>query len=231
MNKSKEINMEAIGIEWEKMTNNLLIDENVVHPIISKSWHRSTLAGVNPYTIDKKYFLTKEEEIEYFKNLYSTVVDEEFRSILQKIAVEFDLSFLLFDNKCDLVKILACSNNVKIMTSNCSEDIIGTNSICLALEYDMPIQVFGKEHYNKLIHQYNCSAAPIHDNNKNIIGAINIGGIITHKHTLETLGFAQSIAKIIEDKIQINHMLTQLTVSNQTLKNIIEYDSSPPVLG
>lgn len=217
--------IKSICVEWGKMINNEFVDENVVSAMISKSWYQSALAGVNPYTIDEKYYL-KTDEIENLTNTMDNSVDEEFRSILQKIAVEFDLSFLLYDNKCNLVKILACSEKVKHIASNGSENTIGTNSICLAIEYGIPIQVFGSEHYNKLLHQYNCSAALIHDYNNNIIGVINIGGIITHKHTLETLGLAQSIAKIIEDKIQINHMVAQLTVSNQTLNNIIEYDSS-----
>lgn len=220
------MNKEAdIGIEWEKMINNKNVDEDVVSPIISNSWHRCAIAGISPYIVDKNCYI-KKEEIELYYSSSKEIIDDELRSILQKIADEFDLSFLLFDNKCKLVSALAVSKNEQIIALNSSEYVIGTNSICLALQHDMPIQVFGKEHYCKLLHEYNCSAAPIHDLNNNIIGAINIGGIITHKHTLETLGFAQSIAKIIEDKIQINHMLAQLTVSNQTLKNIIEYDSS-----
>ena len=224
MDKSKEIDMEAIGLEWEKMINKHIIDENAVSPIIYKSWRNSASANVNPNKIDEKCYL-KKEEIENY-SAHNEIVDEEFRAILQKIADEFGLSFLLFDDKCNLISVLAISDKIDLIAANCSEDFIGTNSICLALEYDMPTQVFGKEHYNKLLHQYNCSAAPIHGLSKSIVGAINIGGIISHKHTIETLGLAQSIAKIIEDKIQINNMLTQLTVSNHTLKNIIEYDSS-----
>ena len=224
MDKSKKTDMEAVGLEWERMTENQSFDENIVFPIISKSWNHSIIAGVDPFIIEGNRFLKKEETESYIKSC--GMIDEEFKSILQKIAAEFNLSFLLYDNKCNLTTVLAASENTNIIAKNCSEDLIGTNSICLALEYDMPIQVFGKEHYNKLLHQYNCSAAPIHDVNKNIVGVINIGGIITHKHTLETLGLAQSIAKIIEEKFQIENMLTQLTVSNQTLKNIIEYDTS-----
>lgn len=224
MDKSKEIDMEAVGLQWEKMIKNQPVDENVVSSIILKSWHRSALAGVNPYALDEKYYLKKKDLDSY--SVCNKFVDEEFRSILQKIADEFNLSFILFDNKCNLVSVLAVSEKIDLITTNCSEESIGTNSICLALQYDISIQVFGKEHYNKLLHQYNCSAAPIHGFNKKIVGAINIGGIISHKHTLETLGLAQSIAKIIEDKIQINQMVAQLTISNQTLNNIIEYDSS-----
>jgi transcriptional regulator with PAS, ATPase and Fis domain len=224
MDKSKEIDMEAVGLQWEKMIKNQPVDENVVSSIILKSWHRSALAGVNPYALDEKYYLKKKDLDSY--SVCNKFVDEEFRSILQKIADEFNLSFILFDNKCNLVSVLAVSEKIDLITTNCSEESIGTNSICLALQYDISIQVFGKEHYNKLLHQYNCSAAPIHDLDNNKIGAINIGGIISHKHTLETLGLAQSIAKIIEDKIQINQMVAQLTISNQTLNNIIEYDSS-----
>lgn len=222
MNK---IDNKDIGIEWEKMTKNQPVDENVVPAIISDSWHRSALAGVSPYSVDENCYV-KKEDLEQYYDSSKKVIDDELRSILQKIADEFDLTFLLFDNKCNLVSVLAVSKKENLIAYKSSEDLIGTNSICLALQHDMPIQVFGKEHYCQLYHTYNCSAAPIHDLKKNIIGAINIGGIITHKHTLETLGFAQSIAKIIEDKIQINHMVAQLALSNQTLKNFIDYDSS-----
>ncbi|HNZ82271.1 MAG TPA: sigma 54-interacting transcriptional regulator [Sedimentibacter sp.] len=225
MDKSKEIDMEAVGLEWEKMINNQPVDENVVSSIILKSWHRSALAGVNPYTVDENLYIKAEDLVQYYDST-KKVIDDEFRSILHKIADEFDLSFLLYDNKCKIVSVLAVSKNYKTIGYSGSEDIVGTNSICLALQYDTPMQVFGKEHYCKIHHNYNCSAAPIHDLDNNIIGAINIGGIISHKHTLETLGLAQSIAKIIEDKIQINQMVAQLTISNQTLNNIIEYDSS-----
>ena len=225
MDQLNGIDMEAIGIQWEKMINNEPVDENVVSAIISKSWHRSALAGVNPYSFDENLYI-KTEELERYFDSSKKFIDDELRSILQKIADEFDLSFLFYDNKCNMVSVLAVSENYRIIGYSSAEDIAGTNSICLALQYDTPIQVFGKEHYNKSLHRFNCSAAPIHDLDNNIIGAINIGGIISHKHTLETLGLAQSIAKIVEDKIQINHMVAQLTISNQTLNNIIKYDSS-----
>lgn len=93
MDKSKEIDMEAVGLQWEKMIKNQPVDENVVSSIILKSWHRSALAGVNPYALDEKYYLKKKDLDSY--SVCNKFVDEEFRSILQKIADEFNLSFIL----------------------------------------------------------------------------------------------------------------------------------------
>ena len=86
MDKSKKTDMEAVGLEWERMTENQSFDENIVFPIISKSWNHSIIAGVDPFIIEGNRFLKKEETESYIKSC--GMIDEEFKSILQKIAAE-----------------------------------------------------------------------------------------------------------------------------------------------
>ena len=45
----------------------------------------------------------------------------------------------------------------------CSESAVGTNAVGTALELDHPVQIFSAEHFNRRLHGWTCSAAPIHD--------------------------------------------------------------------
>lgn len=151
---------------------------------------------------------------------------EDIISALKEISIEMELSFILYDSKAKIQKVLAIAKNLEpYIPRDASENVIGTNAICLALRHDAPIQLLGQEHFNQFYRNTNCTAAPIHDPNGKIINVINIGGFI-QKPTLETLGLVKSIAKIFENDIQINHILQELTASNCTLNNIIEYNPS-----
>ena len=70
---------------------------------------------------------------------------------------------------------------------------VGTNAISVALDYDIPIQMVGPEHYCVTHHGWTCSAAPIHGPNGEIVGCINISGDIGKAHP-HTLGMVQAAA-------------------------------------
>ena len=63
---------------------------------------------------------------------------------------------------------------------------VGTNAISVALDYDTAIQMVGPEHYCRSHHGWTCSAAPIHGENGEVIGCINMSGDAdkAHDHTL-----------------------------------------------
>ena len=67
---------------------------------------------------------------------------------------------------------------------NCQS--VGTNAISVALDYDTAIQMVGPEHYCRSHHMWTCSAAPIHGENGEVIGCINMSGDAdkAHDHTL-----------------------------------------------
>ena len=78
---------------------------------------------------------------------------------------------------------------------------VGTNAISVALDYDIPIQMVGPEHYCVTHHGWTCSAAPIHGPNGEIVGCINISGDIGKAHP-HTLGMVQAAAIGIEGQIR-----------------------------
>lgn len=58
-----------------------------------------------------------------------------------------------------------------------SEGAVGTSAPGSALALDHAIQVLGAEHYHRAVHQWSCTAAPVHDPlSGSIIGVIDVTG-------------------------------------------------------
>ncbi|KDR96422.1 PAS domain S-box-containing protein [Peptoclostridium litorale DSM 5388] len=83
-----------------------------------------------------------------------------------------------------------------------TEEAVGTNAIGTALQIDQPLQTIGNEHYCKNQHSWTCSAAPIHDDEGNIIGCIDMSGECKKAHT-HTLGMVITVAYSIESQIEL----------------------------
>lgn len=226
MSNSREKDIISIKNAWEKMVSGQPAETKKISPIVYESWQRSLQAGVNPYELDKGLFLT-EKEIKYFSDIIWSEVQEDIVSVLKEIASKMKLVFSLYDRKGKIKKILAFSQDLESrIPRDISEDVLGTNGACLALRHDIPIQLLGDEHFSHLTPQSkDCFSAPVHDVNGNIIYVLAVGSI-SQDPTIETLGLVTSIAKIVENNIRINHILSKLAASNSTLNTIIEYNSS-----
>lgn len=68
-----------------------------------------------------------------------------------------------------------------------SEASIGTSAPGTALQLDRPVQIRGAEHYNRIVHPWSCTAAPVHDPATGaLLGVIDITGtdLAVAPHTL-----------------------------------------------
>src|SRR4051794_4051494 len=82
-----------------------------------------------------------------------------------------------------------------------SEGAVGTNAIGTALALDHPVQIFSAEHFNRLLHGWTCSAAPIHDpESHEIIGVLDLSGEFRTGHP-HSLSLVSAVARVIEDKL------------------------------
>lgn len=101
-------------------------------------------------------------------------------------------------------KILLESSKLKMIAgAYMDEGHIGTNAMSLAISEGRPSQVSGREHFIVAYHKWTCSAAPIKDENGNIIGIINLTGCIenVNPHTLGmVVAAANAIERMIENK-------------------------------
>ncbi|WP_394551584.1 GAF domain-containing protein [Agromyces sp. MMS24-JH15] len=58
-----------------------------------------------------------------------------------------------------------------------SEPVVGTSAPGTALQLDRSVQIRGAEHYNRLVHPWSCTAAPVHDPvSGRVLGVIDITG-------------------------------------------------------
>lgn len=61
--------------------------------------------------------------------------------------------------------------------ANWAEDAVGTSAPGTALTLERSVQIRGAEHYNRLVHPWSCSAAPVHDpETRRVLGVIDITG-------------------------------------------------------
>ncbi|MBP1760766.1 MAG: sensor protein, partial [Firmicutes bacterium] len=77
-----------------------------------------------------------------------------------------------------------------------TEQEVGTNAIGTVLQEKIPLQISSYEHYCQLHHIWTCSAAPIFNEQKQIIGVINMSGPSQEAHQ-HTLGMVVSAATAI----------------------------------
>jgi hypothetical protein len=80
----------------------------------------------------------------------------------------------------------------------CTEAAVGTNAVGTALALDHAIQVFSAEHFNRLLHGWSSSAAPIHDPATGaLLGAVDLSCSFRHAHP-HTLSLVAAVARAAE---------------------------------
>jgi transcriptional regulator of acetoin/glycerol metabolism len=79
-----------------------------------------------------------------------------------------------------------------------NEESVGTNAMSYVIKTGNPVQLTGEDHYIDAYKRWTCSAAPIKDNQGNIIGVIDLTGYTKNVHP-HTLGIVVAIAKAIEE--------------------------------
>ena len=157
----------------------------------------------------KRILIKNKELIEisktYIDMVFSAVDDEEFIIVL----TDNDGCILYIRDASEITRSLNCMD-LKIGTYM-DEQNIGTNAMGTAIKENRCVQITAKEHYIQGLHNLTCSAAPIHDENGNIIGTLNLTGKSNMKHP-HTLGLVVFGVKAIEnelDKNKINDILNQ----------------------
>ncbi|WP_392486088.1 sigma-54-dependent Fis family transcriptional regulator [Haloimpatiens sp. FM7315] len=200
---------------WTEFTNEGILNE-LVRKEISDSWMRCKKYGVdsmngkgnNKYNVDVKIKAKENAELisvskPIMKSLYNIVAGTEFGIILT------DKEGYVLDVIGDEIMLERMQELNFVKGALWNEKIVGTNAIGTALHLDKPIQTIGAEHYCLNQHSWTCSCSTIHDEDGNIIGAINMSGNYYNAHP-HTLGIVTSAAKSIQKQLA-------LTISNKLM--------------
>ena len=191
---------------------------------IAESWKKCKAAGVNPgggkgRHIDETVLASVRKENRLFLDTAVPIMHEmfEFISSTQFLIVLTDSAGYLLEILGPPEIIDRCNDMRFIPGAEWSNLEVGTNAISVALDYDMPIQMVGPEHYCTSHHTWTCSASPIHGPNGEIIGCINLSGDYRDVNP-HTLAMVREAARNIE--VQINHAYFQQMVESLLNRSI-----------
>jgi hypothetical protein len=83
-----------------------------------------------------------------------------------------------------------------------SEGGTGTNAVGTALAADHAVQVFAAEHFNEVVQEWTCAAAPIHDpESGEVLGVVDLTSRMTRAHPY-SLALAVSTARAAEAQLR-----------------------------
>jgi GAF domain len=180
-----------------------------VRRVVRDSWRRSLAAGVHPDQGGPPIRLTPSEVEEArvrsalepaIDVIHSKLsgLDEDARHIVAIADAGANLLWVTGDgDTCERAREMHFEEGAAW-----SEARAGTNAIGTALALDHPVQIFSAEHLVEAVHEWTCSAAPIHDPvSGELIGVIDLTADLRthHPHTLSVASFAALAAETALD--------------------------------
>jgi len=155
-----------------------------IRPVVHESWRRSLQSGIDPDVVEQPALLAGRDLEEYRATHPMSLIRPVVRKLLVEDAADSGLLVAITDGQGRLLWVEgdhAARDRALAMSfvegADWSEDRVGTNAPGTALAVDHSVQIFGAEHYNRTVHDWSCSAAPVHDpTSGRILGAIDITG-------------------------------------------------------
>jgi hypothetical protein len=190
---------------WEEFVSGAS-ETTGVRAAISDSWRRSLSAGVEPERRLSPPMIGPDELEERWaghplRRLVPTLRDlfteiaEEGQHVL--VVTDEDGRLLWIEGNRRLRSDLAEETSF-VEGALWSEDAAGTNAVGTAIAADHAVQVFATEHFNEVVQQWTCAAAPIHHPaSGRVLGVVDLTGRPKTVHA-NNLALALATARSIE---------------------------------
>lgn len=180
----------------------------VVRDAISSSWDRSADAGVDPDGGGPPQAISSEEASSRWASHPLSMAEPILRELLADVRSDDDQVVLVCDADGKLLWIdgepalLDAAQGVNLQPgADWGEAHAGTNAMGTALEVGHSIQVFSAEHFSRGVHEWTCSAAPVHDpDSGDVLGVIDLSGELKTAHP-HSLALIEAAARVIEAKL------------------------------
>lgn len=178
--------------------------DNRVRAVVAQSWRRSEEAGLDGTSMPR-VVVNEDEVSERWRGHPLFPVLPILRQLLSAATTQSGHMMVITDADGILLwieghrRVIDATENMHLVTgADWSEPSAGTNAMGTAVAVDHPVQIFSAEHYNRIVHPWQCSGAPIHDpETGEIIGVIDLTGHVktAHPHTLSLVGAAAGMAE------------------------------------
>jgi sigma-54 dependent transcriptional regulator, acetoin dehydrogenase operon transcriptional activator AcoR len=222
---------------WQRFVREGILDHARMNKRIAESWHLCRQKNVNPYDGKGKMILEPHVLAERKKrNQRLLHIAVPILEKLQKYFQETKSIFLLVDREGYVLyakgnkQTMKMAEGIKFVEgAKWTEDEVGTNAIGTSLRIHEPIAIVGLEHYSVASHQWVCSATPIYDEKRELVGIIDVSYPINHypfhDHVLATVVAA---AYTIEQRFHIQAKEDELELFKYTCN--MENPNSPVVI-
>ncbi|MFJ4172486.1 GAF domain-containing protein [Microbacterium sp. NPDC089696] len=155
-----------------------------VRPLVRDSWVRSWRGRVGPEGAPPIDLMSEElEEYRLAHPLASAM--EMIRALLLPGSPEESGVVIAVGDQAGRLLWIEGDRQLQSLTegmgfiagANWAEDAVGTSAPGTALTLGQSVQIRGAEHYNRLVHPWSCTAAPVRDpETKRVLGVIDITG-------------------------------------------------------
>jgi transcriptional regulator of acetoin/glycerol metabolism len=224
---------ENMRTAWRQFIESGVIDQEIVRPVIGKSWLRSREYGIDPFD-EKTLTISDTKEISRRLSNASAVVKAAHPLMMAAYRMvsgsgfRVDLTdaegYFLFSVGQD--EVFRKNSRLNPMTGVCrNEKWIGTCGIALAIVENEPIQIHSAEHYNYHLHEWTCSSVPIHSQTGEIVGVLSVAGhhSLIHRHNLGmAVGMARAIELSLENAQTIDNLRHQQKVTDLIIKEVCD---------
>jgi transcriptional regulator with PAS, ATPase and Fis domain len=196
---------------WAEYVLTWELDREEVRGLIADSWIRSHNAGVDPHAV----MIPQEigvDQMSHFQETFSSIknIAKPFMQAIYQTVGDDGMFVRLCNSEGYVVE---CIGDDQVYDKalaqffykgkNVREEVIGTNAIGLSLKKNAPVQVLGAEHFRKSYHGLTTSAAPIRNDEGQVIAVLSMTGDyrMVHPHTL---GMVMASALAIEHEMKLN---------------------------
>jgi len=201
--------------------------ERGVQGKIIESWQRCGRGGLNPYErnipapIESSQFNKRIQENIEIVELYQFYIRRVSGLLEQLGACSFvcDIDGFIL-SRAGYSKVLNFFDNFSLSEgSSCCEKVIGTNAPSLALITREPVVVTADEHYTRTYHPAFCAASPILDENRNLLGCVDITKFFDPNISEELRRHLLNLAISLSDMIRNEVFLGRLTKSSPAYRS------------
>lgn len=219
---------------WNRLASERYIETGLLRQEIALSWKRCLQSNVDPVKSKISSIASGHRDLAeqqrhflgaagpHMKKMYESVKGTGFIVIL----TDAEGTILeMFGDKKMFNQAEALS---LVPGASCSEKVIGTTSPGVCLVGRTPIQIFSREHYCQLYHDWCCSAAPIFDGKGNLLGTLDLSNDNEEVHHPLLLGLVETTARAIEMELEFRRVHASYNKSYHYFKAIV--DSVPEAL-
>jgi signal transduction histidine kinase len=212
-----------IEVEWQEFVDGLPTTYGL-RDVIKESWLRSRQNGVDP--AHSELHRIDDEELRCRQEQNRALIDIA-KPHLEWLSVALrGVDHGIYVTDSDGIILSSAGNSEELRQRyglipgyDWSESTMGTNGAGTALAAQKPVAIVGPEHFSQNLHRGICTAAPIHDADGEIIGAIDISvGMI--EGTPSRMAMAVRSAEMIESQLARRASRKRLLATRRTLANV-----------